>query len=360
MITNEKPKEIVLVTFYIGNGGAERVFSELANYWVNNGIEVTIVQTRTFLGNIEYKINKRIQIENIEFSKGCFRRSKQIIDFVRLMRKKQNSVIIGFLPQTVLLTGIASLFLKNMLILSERNDPKRSPGKKLLRTGRDILFELGDKFVFQTNEAKEHFSKRIQRKSYVIPNPINPNLPEPFQGVRNKTVIAAARLEKQKNLPMLINAFSLFHESHPDYSLEIYGRGPLESELHELISDKGIQNNARLMGFSDDIYSKMRDCAMYVSSSDYEGISNSMIEALGLGLPTICTDCPCGGARETITDGVNGILVPVGDAQALYEAMCRIVDDPEFAEKLSQNAIKIRDELSVDKIANQWLEIMGL
>ena len=356
----EKPKEIVLVTFYIGNGGAERVFSGLANYWVNKGIKVTIVQTRTFLGDIEYRINEKIYIENIVFSKGNFRRIKQIKDFVRLMRDKPNAVIIGFLPQTVLLTGLASIFLKNKLILSERNDPERSPGNKLLRIGRDLMFEFGDKFVFQTEQAKEHFSKRIQKNGFVIPNPINPNLPEPFIGVRKKTIIAAARLEKQKNLPMLIQAFALFHEQFPDYSLEIYGRGPLENEFNNLIQEKGIQDSARLMGFSDDIYSKMRDCAMYVSSSDYEGISNSMIEALGLGLPTICTDCPCGGARETITDGVNGLLVPVGDIQALYEAMCLIAENPEFAETLSRNAVRIREDLSVDKIADQWLKVMGM
>ena len=84
-----------------------------------------------------------------------------------------------------------------------------------------------------------------------------------------------------------------------------------------------------------------------------------MLEALGLGLPTICTDCPVGGARETIRDGENGLLIPVGDVEALYRSMCRIADDPGFADRLSRNAVAIRQELSVERIAAQWLKVMG-
>ena len=59
-----------------------------------------------------------------------------------------------------------------------------------------------------------------------------------------------------------------------------------------------------------------------------------------------------------ITDGVNGLLVPVGDVQSLYEAMCKIADNPELAEKLSHNAVKIREDLSTDRIVQQWLDVM--
>ena len=68
---------------------------------------------------------------------------------------------------------------------------------------------------------------------------------------------------------------------------------------------------------------------MFVSSSDFEGISNSMLEALGMGLPVVVTDCPVGGARMVIKSGENGILVPVGDTQAMYEAMRSVLKDPD-------------------------------
>ena len=351
-------KEIVLISQYIGNAGAERVMSILAGKWAEKGIHVNIIQTRPFLGSIEYRLDNDINIINMRFKKGIFWRFFQFIDFYQIMKNHSDAIVINFLNPGSFLSGLGTFFLSNKFLFTERNNPDKSPPKKIYRKIRDLFFELADICVFQTEQAKQHFSKRVQAKGYIIPNPINPELPEPYEGERKKVIIAVARLEKQKNLLMLINAFSLFHENHPEYSLEIYGRGSLEMELNDLISAKDLRDSVHLMGFSDDIYSKMRECAMYVSSSDYEGISNSMIEAMGLGLPTICTDCPVGGARKTIINGVNGLLVPVGDVQSLYEAMCKIADNPELAEKLSGNAVKIREDLSADRIAQQWLDVM--
>ena len=80
--------------------------------------------------------------------------------------------------------------------------------------------------------------------------------------------------------------------------------------------------------------------------------------SMAIGLPTICTDCPAGGARAIIKDHKNGILVPVNDAEAMCKAMCEVADNPELAEKLSINGLKIRDDLSVDIIVNQWMELI--
>ena len=111
-------------------------------------------------------------------------------------------------------------------------------------------------------------------------------------------------------------------------------------------------------GFSDNIYDEMNKSAMFVLSSDYEGISNSMLEALAMGLPSVVTDCPVGGAKMVIENNINGILVPVGDVQSMFEGMKKILDDKGFAKKLSKNAIKIRDKYPVDKIAKMWLDVM--
>ena len=83
-----------------------------------------------------------------------------------------------------------------------------------------------------------------------------------------------------------------------------------------------------------------------------------MLEAMAIGLPTICTVCPAGGARAIIKDHENGILVPVNDVQAMADAMKEVADNPELAEKLSINGTKIREDLSVDKIVNRWMELI--
>lgn len=89
-------------------------------------------------------------------------------------------------------------------------------------------------------------------------------------------------------------------------------------------------------------------------SSDFEGMPNSLLEAMSLGLPVIATDCPPGGAGEIIDDNVNGILVPVGDDVKMAEAMDKILSDNEFANKLGQNAHKIYKEFESDTVAKDW------
>ena len=96
---------------------------------------------------------------------------------------------------------------------------------------------------------------------------------------------------------------------------------------------------------------------MYVLSSDYEGISNSMLEAMALGLPVIATDCPIGGSRMYIRDGENGFLVPVGDAEALARAMGRLADEPALGEKFGREAVKLREGLTTAKIADRFLAL---
>lgn len=108
-------------------------------------------------------------------------------------------------------------------------------------------------------------------------------------------------------------------------------------------------------GFSSHVLADIRTAAMYVLSSDYEGISNSMLEAMALGLPVIATDCPIGGSRMYIRDGVNGLLVPVGDEEALARAMGRLADEPAFGESLGREAVKLRGELTTAKIADKFL-----
>ena len=351
-------KEIVVVTPHLGNGGAERVLSELMSEWTRMGKKVTVIQTNANRYGNDYEFSQQISIINLKTTRGKFRRAKQALELCKILSEHPDATVVSFVNTAILVCGIASFVFKNKLIFSERCDPARTPDKKVQRTVRDQIFKRADACVLQTAMAMDHFPKSVQRKGVIIKNPINPLLPEPYCGIRKKTIIAVCQLTDQKNIPMLINAFAMFHESNGDYRLEIYGRGVKEDELRKLIKTLELEEHAFLMGFSDDIYEQMKDCAMYVSSSDYEGISNAMLEALGLGLPSICTDCPVGGPREIIEDGINGLLVPVGDVEALYGAMKKIADDSTFAEMLSENAIKVRNKFAINEVAQEWLQLM--
>ena len=111
-------------------------------------------------------------------------------------------------------------------------------------------------------------------------------------------------------------------------------------------------------GFCEDILQKIRTYSMYVLSSDYEGISNSLMEAMALGLPCISTDCPIGGSRLCIQDEGNGRLIPAGDCKTLQDAMEWIAQDKERAEEMGKRAVEIRERFSEKTICEEWRAFM--
>jgi glycosyltransferase involved in cell wall biosynthesis len=220
-------------------------------------------------------------------------------------------------------------------------------------------FSKAYRVVFQTDDAQRCYKDEIQKKSVIISNPIKENLPEPFSGERDNRIVAFSRLNQQKNIPMMLRVFKEFHKKNDKYVLEIFGRGECEEELKQYAKEIGISDHVVFKGFEKDIHHKIRSAAMFISTSDYEGISNSMLEALALGLPCICTDCPAGGARMAIRSGHNGFLIPVRDEEAMVKSMEYIVNNPVEIEKVSKRAAEIRNELSIDKICNRWESVFG-
>ena len=113
-------------------------------------------------------------------------------------------------------------------------------------------------------------------------------------------------------------------------------------------------NKIFLRGFRDNIHNEIRKASMFILSSDYEGISNAMIEALEIGMPVISTDCPIGGARMFIRHNYNGMLVPVGDANVLAKEMDRLAKDIKLVQKIQEHAVQIKSQLNTENIVQQW------
>ena len=152
---------------------------------------------------------------------------------------------------------------------------------------------------------------------------------------------------------------------HPDYTLRIIGDAPNEEgrEVLQAIDQQfdklNLKESVKLEPFMKNVHEAVIKDALYVNSSDYEGISNAMLEAMAIGMPVVCTDCPIGGAKATINDGENGLLVPIQNADALANAMNRLIEEEGLADKLSQNASKLRDEISLDSITDKWIKLLG-
>ena len=129
----------------------------------------------------------------------------------------------------------------------------------------------------QTQDAADAFPERIRKKAMVIPNPVEIGETRCWSGERERRIVAVGRLEPQKNHKMLLRAFARFVGQYPDYVLEIYGKGTQERELQTLAGELGTGGQVIFRGFSGQVREDIRKASMYVLSSDYEGISNSML-----------------------------------------------------------------------------------
>ena len=280
------------------------------------------------------------------------------------LQAEPDCVVIAFLQPAIPIALLAARGLPNRVIFSERCDPNRLMKKRYGRKFIEKYYRRADAAVFQTTYARDAFPAHIAEKGVVIPNPIRAGLPEPWRGERDKTVSTFCRISLQKNLPVLVEAFAGFRKACPDYRLRIIGDAPNEEgravteALQKQIAALSLADAVEFIPFRQDVHELILKDAMYVNSSDYEGISNAMLEAMAIGLPCVCTDCPVGGARATIRDGENGLLVPVGDPAALCRAMQRIAENPALADALSENAAALRGELSLEKIAKRWMELL--
>lgn len=354
-------KKLVFVIEQLAGGGAERVTAALANYLCQSGDYEIHMVVYTRREDEDYPVDKRILWHVLPTPTGS--RIKAIKDRLRFLRDAVRAIGADCVlslgtPRITVLLALSMIGIKIPLVLSERNDPAQYPVTKGWRCLRTLSYFLADEVVFQTGQARDYFPPVIQRKGTVICNPITGNLPPRFEGKREKRIVNFCRLSPQKNLDLLIDAFSDISEDFPEHMLWIYGEGQERQRLEEKIASLHLQDRIHLPGHSLCIYEDIRNAALFVSSSDYEGISNSMLEAIALGVPTVCTDCPAGGARETIRDGVNGFLVPVRNRRALAQTMSMVLSDQELSERLSLSGSMLREQISVSSIARQWLDVI--
>ncbi|WP_140462584.1 MULTISPECIES: glycosyltransferase [unclassified Bifidobacterium] len=346
-------ESICFVMPSMNGGGAERVVSLLANEFVHNGHDITLFLTNGT--HVAYDLDERVHIDT-----SCALGNPNFFGQIKAIRTKMKempkTVFISFMDDQNLSTLLAGIGMPNRVIISQRNDPHRAFGKRrLICAIHPWLYTLADCVVFQTKDALEYYPKYAANKYRIILNPLSDVLPSPYEGERSKCVVTVCRLNEQKNLPLAIDAFAEFLVRFPDYTFEIYGEGALESDLKQYAVSRGVGNSVHFCGFRKDVHACISDAAMFVISSDFEGLSNSMIEAIALGIPTIATDCPIGGARMVIDNGVNGYLVPVRDKKRLVAAMCSVAGDPGIQERFSKAGARLRERLSLDSISKQWL-----
>jgi glycosyltransferase involved in cell wall biosynthesis len=351
--------KIAFITRSMWAGGAERVIAELVKYMTQKNIECEIFTLDK--EKVLYTIPDNVKMHAIgEISPiKSIDKLLRYKELRRLLKSSKPDIVLA-LPEDIGIYVIPAMIGTGIpVVVSERNNPWVMPWKKETRLLRKLFYPLASGYIFQTRLAASFFSKKIQKKGIVLPNPLDlSRVPEPFEGVRRKEIVGAGRLDKQKNFPLLIRAFAEFYKTHPEYKLTIYGEGKLLEDLKDLAKSVLPSGVFSFPGRKTDLLDHIRESSIFILSSDYEGMPNVVIEAMAMGVPVISTDCPSGGPAELIDNGVNGLLVPVGDLKAMSEAMSMVAESQSLAKRLGGNALNVRDRFNASIVVENWMEYL--
>lgn len=347
------------IEFFVGEfseGGAERVISILANILTQRGHEVAILKYFNSINH--YKTDEKVKIYSIEEITNTKNKLRNTL-YLHKHLKSYDGIFISFLAPFNILALVAKMFTNAKMIVADRNDPSKLPSNKYMRMLRDFLYRFSDRVVVQTSKNKAYFSKSVQERTEIIYNPLilNDMKGKALKADKDKLIINIGRLEPQKNQLMLIDTFKIFHDKHPEYKLVIYGEGSFRKELQDRINLLGLEDCVFLPGNVKDIFNRLIHAEFFVLSSNYEGMPNALIEAMGLGLPVISTKVS--GATDLIKDGVNGILIDVDDSKALLAAMEKLSFDEKYRTSVADEAVKIVDMLDCDNICDKWETIIN-
>lgn len=344
-------RKIIIITNTLSHGGAQRVAVRLANA-LSLKHDVILVP---FVREIVYPVSERVTVLVLGSKMVVSRfwgplsrpvsQIKGLLFFSWFRLKEKPAATFSFLQRPDWVNGLA--WGGGKKVMSERNNPRMK--EKGYYEDACIRFRKADRVVFQSETVREMFPEDIRKKGVVIPNPVE--VPCRATAPSGHRIVSAGRLHPQKDFPLLIRAFKRFAADHPDHTLHIYGEGDDQAELETYINGLSLQEKVFLEGFRDDVHQAIRDAEMFVMSSDYEGMPNSLLEALMMGLPCISTAFE--GAEEFL-DRDACLLTPVGDEAALAEAMAALADDPQRRGRLASRGSEFAQKYSLDNIVPLW------
>ena len=344
--------KILFVTSTLTSGGSERVISILANELRTRGHDVTIVCLNKQLNF--YTLNNKVIVRYAEKEVHSKSLLKKMMWLREYSRQYNPDVAIPFMTAVYCVTILSLIGTSIPIIASERNDPRKTPWvRKIFRL---VLLPLANILIVQTTGIKDYFPKFIIKRTTVIYNPVSDqvfNLPRPQKENR---IISIGKLYPQKNQKMLIEAFSKVSEKFKDLELFIYGEGPLRQQLTELIKKLNLEERVFLPGVDDNIIVKMNNSKLFCMTSNYEGMSNALIEAVCVGLPIITTDVS--GAKEIINNGVNGEIVGVGEIDELATTISRLLSDEERMNRYSEVNRSKAELFKKESVVDQWENVI--
>lgn len=351
--------------FYIDSmqmGGAQRVMNNLIDFFSDKGIAIKLINDiKPSDIEPEYAIDERVERIFLDESSlnGVKKNIHRIKKLRTIIKDEEPDLILSFLGPPNIRMLLATIGLKTKKIVSVRNDPSREYGRGIKRFIAKTIFLLADGCVFQTDDAKEYFFSKTQKSSIIIFNPVNPKFYDYVWQGKGTDIVFIGRLQPQKNPLLALNAFIKISDDYPEYRMVFYGDEELSSVIMDVAHENKIEDRIKIAGKTDNVGKVLEEAALFILSSDYEGMPNVLMEAMTVGVPVISTDCPCGGPRMLIREDNQGILVPCRDVASLASAMRKILENDELKKILSTNERKRSADFQPSIILEQWNQYLN-
>ena len=372
-------KIFYIYTALITKGGADRVITEKANWLSEHGHDVAVV-TDTQMGCPPvFPLSSKVRLIdfaidfNREYGHNFLVRTIIYFRLMRIYRKKMSDLLMSERPDIVIstlgrdisfLTKIkdgskkigeahtTKFFIRNFHLLEERNLLFKFL-TKYFRWSMDRQVGKLDALVVLTEEHRNDWTQDIP--IYVIPNSLS-FVPERASTCTNKKVIMVGRYNNSKGYDYLIPAWSLVHQKHPDWVLNVYGSGELRDQVIQWINDYQLEETIILHEPTDNIMEKYLESSICVLSSRYEGFSMVIAEAMSCGVPCVSFDCPH-GPRTIIANGEDGLLVEYLNTKALADGICKLIEDENLRIQFGCRAKQNIQRYSQEKVMEQWHQL---
>lgn len=354
-------KNIIIVTGSLGAGGIEKVTSRIANYYIERGYKVTICCLLEGEEKVFVQLNDKIEIlffnKIKDNSKLKILMTFKWIKYLRgIFKEKKPDCVLAMTLKIGALCVLARKKTKIRVSFRETCDPKSNVRNVCLDRILCFICRKIDGIIFQTEWEKSCYPAFMQKKGKVIPNPVSvdvswDNCPD------NKVIVTMGRLENiQKRHDVLIEAFHLFVKNNPGYKLIIYGDGPDRIKEENYIKKYNLESNVILAGAKKNVHELISRASMFIMTSDFEGLSNALVEALLIGLPCISSNWH--GCDEIITHNVNGFIYERQNVDELVTYMNEIANNMEKRIMFSNEAKKLKEHFDPSNIIREYANII--
>lgn len=362
---------IMIVIHSLRGGGAERVTANLSDYWYRLGYQVSVV-TQLDESNDVYSLSpgvNRYVMHTAHDSGGGlrgvwanWRRGRRLR---ALLKKHRPDCVLGMMTTSAVLCAIAARGLNIRTVAVEHTHPPKQTLPNAWEKLRQWGYQRVDVVVTLTHATAQWVRTHIPgAKVTVIPNAVSWPLKnmEPMINARKEPerfrLLAVGRYHSVKGFDRLIEAFALLAKYFPNWDLAIVGDGPERHALAEQIRGLNLQSRVRLVGQVGNMQDWYQSADLYVLSSRYEGLSNTLLEAMACGVPAVAVDCDV-GPREIIRNGLDGILVnPPDDIEALAAHLSDMMARPLKRAAIARRAVDVRDRFSVPRVMLQWEKVL--